>query len=182
VPPIAEIKQLLAEGAARTAAQVEALEAALPPTVEWTSVLHGVRGVYKRARRARKDARTSKRAFHAWRRRTKELAYQLDVLAGYTGSNVSELHHALTDGTDAQGVVVDLIMLRDFARTHGAAVAPQALDSLLGAINSEICKLARDARRSARDLFDRSPRRFTKKLAKAARKDTAPIELPDDLA
>jgi CHAD domain-containing protein len=181
VPPIAEIKQLLAEGAARTAAQVEALEAALPPTVDWASVLRGVCGVYKRARRARKDARSSKRAFHAWRRRTKELAYQLDVLAGYTGSHVTDMHHTLTHATESQGVVVDLIMLRDFARTHGAAVAPEALDSLVHAVNAEISQLGHDSRREARDMFDRSPRRFTKKLAKAARRDTAQAELPDDL-
>jgi CHAD domain-containing protein len=181
VPPIAEIKQLLAEGAARTAAQLEALEAALPPTVEWASVLRGVRGIYKRARRARKEAQRSKRAFHAWRRRTKELAYQLDVLAGYTGSHVSDMHHALTHAAQSQGVVVDLIMLRDFARTHGAAVAPEALDSLVHAVNAEISQRGHESRRSTRDYFDRSARRYTKKLAKAARRDTAQVELAGDL-
>jgi hypothetical protein len=141
-----------------------------------------VRDVYKGARRARKDAKRSKRAFHTWRRRSKELSYQLDVLAGYTGSNVNDLHHALTHATESQGVVVDLIMLRDFARTHGAAVTPEALESLLGAVNKEISHLGRDARRGARDMFDRTPQRFTKKLAKAARKDTAPVEPSDELA
>jgi CHAD domain-containing protein len=182
MPPIAEIKQLLAEGAARTAAQVEAIEAALPATIEWSTVLRGVRDVYTRARRARKDAKHSKRSFHAWRRRTKELSYQLDVLAGYTGSHVSDLHHALTHATETQGAVVDLIMLRDFARTHGASVASDALDSLVKAVNEEISQLGADSRHRARDLFDRTPRRFTKKLAKAARRDTAPLELPDDVA
>jgi CHAD domain-containing protein len=180
VPPLAEIKQLLAEGAARTAAQVEALEAALPPTLEWSTVLRGVRGVYKRAQRALKEAKRSKRSFHTWRRRTKELAYQLDVLSAYTGSHVNDLHHALTHETESQGEVVDLIMLRDFARTHGAAVAPEALESLVSAINEEISQLGRNARHAARDLFERSPKRFTKKVAKAARRDTARIELPDD--
>src|SRR6185436_19399452 len=37
VPPLAEIKQLLNEGAARTAAQVEALEASLPATIGWST-------------------------------------------------------------------------------------------------------------------------------------------------
>src|SRR5437868_363850 len=61
--PISEIKQLLAEGAARAAAQVEALEAALPPTISWEVVERGVRDVYDEARRARKAAKRSKRSF-----------------------------------------------------------------------------------------------------------------------
>ncbi len=179
-PPVAEIKQLLAEGAARAAAQVEALEAALPATVSWSSVLRGVRSIYKRARRARKDAKRSKRSFHSWRRRTKELAYQLDVIAGYTGSSVTDLHEALTHATESQGVVVDLIMLRDYARTHSAGVAPESLDALVQAINKEISQLSQDSRRAARDAFDRTPRRFAKKVAKAARRDAPPVELADN--
>jgi len=182
VPPIAEIKQLLAEGAARAAAQVEALEAALPPTVTWSSVLHGVRDVYKRARRARKDAKSSKRSFHEWRRRTKELACQLDVICSYTGPGVGELQDAFVQAGESQGVVVDLIMLRDFAQTHGAAVAPEFLDALVERINKEISELAKESRRGARDVFSRRPRRFAKKVAKAAHSDSTPVENRDDLA
>jgi CHAD domain-containing protein len=184
VPPLAEIRQLLAEGAARTAAQVEALEAALPATLRWSTVLRGVRDVYRRARRARRDAKGSKRAFHSWRRRTKELLYQLDVLGGYTGQHVSELHRDLEHATDTQGPVVDLIMLRDFARTHGGGITPEAVDSLVDAIDKEISHLMRDARRAADEVFDRKPKRFAKKLDKAARADTTPPDLgdlPDDV-
>jgi CHAD domain-containing protein len=181
VPPIAEVKQLLAEGAARTAAQVEALEAALPETIRWSSVLRGVRDVYGRARRARRDAKRSKRAFHSWRRRTKELLYQLDVLAGYTGSHVNELHRELEHATETQGPVVDLIMLRDFARTHSVGIPAGALDSLIDAIDTEISERTRESRRAAADAFARKPRRYAKKLDKAAHADAPPAELPDDV-
>ncbi|HEY1552995.1 MAG TPA: CHAD domain-containing protein, partial [Kofleriaceae bacterium] len=87
-PAAAEIKQLLAEGAARTAAQLEALQAALPPELAWKTVVKGIKAVYAEARHARRAAKRSKRAFHAWRRRSKELSYQLDVLAGFAGAHV----------------------------------------------------------------------------------------------
>ncbi len=179
VPPTAEIKQLLAEGAARAAAQVEALEAALPGSIAWPTVLRGVRGIYRDARRARKDARSSKRSFHTWRRRSKELLYQLDLLAGYTGSRVAELHGEVDRATDAQGAVVDLIMLRDFARTHGTAVPSDALSSVLEVMQAEIAQRMADARRAGRDAFDRKPRRFARKLDKAAHRDATPVEIPD---
>src|SRR5215510_14232138 len=41
MPATAEIKQLLAESAARAAAQAEALQAALPHDVEWNTVSAG---------------------------------------------------------------------------------------------------------------------------------------------
>lgn len=181
VPPIAEIKQLLAEGAARTAAQVEALEAALPAAISFDTVLNGVREVYAEARRARKGAKRSKAKFHSWRRRTKELVYQLDVIGGYAGQHVAELQREIEAVTETQGPAVDLIMLRDFARTHSAGVAPEALDPLLETIGVQIQDLMTDSRRAGRDAFRRKPRRFTRKLEKAARRDLAPVELPDDV-
>jgi hypothetical protein len=179
VPPLAEIKQLLNEGAARTAAQVEALEAALPPSIGWSTVLRGVRGVYKEARHARKAARRSKRSFHTWRRRTKELTYQLDVLAGFAGDGLADLQHELETVTDAQSPAVDLIMLRDFVRTHGAHTTSESLDALVDTIESQIKDRMREARKAAGDVFRKKPRRFAKKLGKLAKR-TAPSE-PADL-
>jgi CHAD domain-containing protein len=172
--PPSDVKQLLAEGAARTAAQVEALEAALPPTVRWRDVLRGVREVYADARRARKDARRSKRAFHTWRRRTKELTYQLDVLGGFTGSKVGDVQRDLEAVADSQRPVVDLIMLRDYVRAHAGALAPEALAGLVDAIDAHIRDLMSDARRAGRDAFTKKPRRYARRLAKAARREASP--------
>ena len=181
VPPLAEIKQLLNEGAARAAAQVEALEAALPPTISWSTVLRGVRGVYTDAQVARKSAKRSKRSFHTWRRRTKELTYQLELLGSYTGDSLSDLQRELEHVTDTQGPVVDLIMLRDFVRTHGAGTSAEALDGLIDSIDAQIKDLMVDSRRSGRDAFRRQPRRFAKKLTKAARSQPTPRIVPDNV-
>ncbi len=144
MPDAAELKQLLAEGAARAAAQVEALEAALPAQLEWNTVAAGVCEVYDAARRARRAAKRSKRPFHAWRRRTKELTYQLDVLAGFAAGHVTELAHEIEGVADTQSPAVDLVMARDFIRTYGQGIAPEACDQLLLLIDSHLDDL--DAR------------------------------------
>jgi CHAD domain-containing protein len=182
MPPVAEIKQLLAEGAARAAAQVEALEAALPPAIAWKTVSRGVRGVYEEARAARKAARHGKRAFHTWRRRSKELGYALDVLAQYAGPALAELQHEIEGVTDTQGPAVDLIMLRDFVRTYGHGLAPEACDHLLAAIDSHLDDLMKDSRRAGRATFAPSPRKFRRRLTRAKRADVQPPADHDGVA
>lgn len=181
-PNATEVKQLLAEGAARTAAQVEALQAALPPHVAWKSVVRGLRGVYAEARDARKDAKHGKRAFHTWRRRSKELGYQLELLAGFAGQHMAELHSEIEGVTDTQSPAVDLIMLRDFARTYGQGIAPEALDHLVGALDVQLDDLMRDSRSAGKAAFARPPRQFAKRLCKLVRKDLEPAEPADEEA
>jgi CHAD domain-containing protein len=174
MPPRAEIMQLLAEGAARTAAQVEALEAALPAQIEWKTVARGVRRVYADAREARKAAKRSRKQFHTWRRRTKELKYQLELLADYAGPHVGELHRRIEGVTDTQSPPVDLIMLREFVETHAQGLAPEAIDQLTGSIDHQLEDLMTDSRSAGRDVFRKKPRRFARRLTKAIRRDLAP--------
>jgi hypothetical protein len=172
MPARQEIKQLLAEGAARALAQVEALEAGLPATVTWASVVRGVRTTFDDARVARKAAKRSKRQFHRWRRRSKELVYQLDVISGFAGLHAIELQREIEGVTEAQGPVVDLIMLREFVETHGTRGEP--LDHLLSAIDGQLEDLMKDARRAGKVAFARKPRKFGRRLEKAVARDLAP--------
>jgi CHAD domain-containing protein len=181
MPATPELRQLLAEGAARAAAQVEALEAALPTTIEWDTVAKGVRSVYDAARRARKAGKRSKRQFHTWRRRSKELTYQLELLSGYAGVATTELHHEIEGVTDAQGPAVDLIMLRDFVRTYGDGVAREAFDGLMMAIDAQLDDLMRDSRSAGKVAFKRKPKKFTRRLTKLVHKDLAPATAGDEL-
>ena len=96
MPPIAEIKTLLSDGATRAHLQVEALEAALPRELHLDTIIDGVRAVYAEARDARDGSKTSTTKFHAWRRRTKELVYQLELLARWAGKRVAALHDEAT--------------------------------------------------------------------------------------
>lgn len=181
VTPLAEVKQLLAEGAARAAAQVEALEASLPRKLAWSTVERGLRETYGAARRARKDARRSKRSFHRWRRRTKELMYQLELLAGYAGERTAELHDELEQVADTQGPAVDLLMLRDLVRAHAAGIAPGAIDRLTATLETQLEDLVADSRRAGRDVFRKKPREFARRVTKKIYKDATPAELPDDV-
>src|SRR5215510_13034197 len=126
MPQTAEIKQLLAESAARAAAQAEALQAALPHEVDWDVVSRGLRATYAEARRASRAAKRSKAWFHTWRRRSKELVYQLELIASHAGPRLNAIHDEVSGVTDALGPAVDLIMVRDFVETYGQGVAPEA--------------------------------------------------------
>ncbi|HEY5922984.1 MAG TPA: CHAD domain-containing protein [Kofleriaceae bacterium] len=173
-----EIKQLLSEGAARTAAQVELLDAALPPRLEWRSLLDGVRATYAEARKARRDAKDSRRAFHTWRRRSKELAIQLEILARTTAPQLDELRKQVADANDQLGETVDLLMARDFVRAHAAEIDEDGVDLLESALEHDLDDKIRDGRRAGRDAFRRKSRVFARKLAKAVKRDVTPVAAP----
>jgi CHAD domain-containing protein len=181
VPQVGEIKQLLAEGAARAAAQVEALEASLPQMLSWTVVERGVRDTYGEARRARKNAKRSKRAFHTWRRRSKELTYQLELLAGYAGGRTSDLHREVEHVTDTQGPAVDLLMLRDLVRAHASGISSEAIERLTATLDAQLDDLVTDSRRAGKDMFKRKPRKFARRVTKHVRRDATPVSAIEDV-
>jgi hypothetical protein len=173
-----EIKQLIGEGAARTAAQLELIDAALPPRIEWRAVLDGLRATYAKAREARRDAKRSRRAFHTWRRRSKELAIQLDVLGKIAGPAFEELRERIVTGTDDLGEAVDLLMARDFVRTHAVGIDKHDIDKLVRALTRDLDVKIREGRRTSRDAFRTKPRKLARKLAKAAHGNVTPVSAP----
>lgn len=179
MPATAEVKQLLAEAAARAAAQTEALQAALPAELDWDVVAEGLRATYGEAHRACVAAKRSKSWFHTWRRRSKELVYQLELVAKHAGPRLAAIHDEISGVTDALGPAVDLIMVREFVTTYGQGVAPDALAQLRSALDGLLDELMTSARRTAREAFRQKPRKFEKRISKSVRRDLAP---PDDSA
>lgn len=176
MPAAAEIKQLLAESAARAAAQAEALQAALPHDVEWDTVSAGVHATYAQARRACRAAKRSRSWFHTWRRRSKELVYQLELIAHHAGPRLTELRDEVSGATDVLGPAVDLIMVRDFVITYGQGIAPEALGRLRDTIDHHLDDLMRSARKAGREAFRAKSRKLEKRLTKSVRRDLAPPE------
>jgi CHAD domain-containing protein len=176
LPPTAEIKQLLAEAATRAAAQGEALVASLPPAVDDSVVYDGIAETYGEARRARRKAKSSRSWFHTWRRRTKELSYQLEFLAKHAGPRASAIHEEIGAVSDTLGSAVDLVMLRDFVETHGQGIDKDALTSLRRTIDKRLEDLMKSARKNARDAFEQKPKKFEKRLVKSVKRDLTPAD------
>jgi hypothetical protein len=179
LPAAAEIKQLLAESAARAAAQAEALQAALPHDVDWDVVVGGLADTYGEARHASRAAKRSKSWFHTWRRRSKELVYQLELVAGHAGPRLAAIHSELAGVTDTLSGPVDLIMLREFVATHDQGIAPEAIDHLRDTIDRHLDDLMKSARKAARDAFHLKPRKLEKRITKSVRRDLAPPDAPN---
>ena len=179
LPATQEIKQVLAESAARAAAQGEALEAALPAEIDLDTVLDGIRGIYAEARHARRAGKRSKQWFHAWRRRSKELGYQLDVLCQHAGPRIHAIHSEIEGLSDTLGPAVDLVMVRDFVGTYNQGITSEEVDRLTCAVDALLGDLVKETRKAGRDTFAQSPKKFVKRLAKSIKRDLAP---PDDHA
>ena len=177
VPAPAEVKQLLAETAARAAAQAEALQAALPHEIGWSTVAAGLHATYREARRASEATKRPKAGFHTWRRRSKELVYQLELIAHHAGPRVAAIHSELAGVTDALGTAVDLIMVREFVATYAQGIAPDALRHLRASIDDQLADRMKAARKAARDAFRQKPGKLEKRITKSVRRDLAP---PDD--
>jgi CHAD domain-containing protein len=148
--------------------------------LSWTVVERGVRDTYGEARRARKNAKRSKRAFHTWRRRSKELTYQLELLAGYAGGRTSDLHREVEHVTDTQGPAVDLLMLRDLVRAHASGISSEAIERLTATLDAQLDDLVTDSRRAGKDMFKRKPRKFARRVTKHVRRDATPLSAIED--
>lgn len=177
LPPTKELTQLLAEAATRAAAQAEALEAALPQELAWKVVVDGIKDVYADARKARRRGKESKAWFHTWRRRTKELVYQLELVAEHAGQRVNAIHEEIEGIASTQSPAVDLIMLREFVNTYAQGIAPDAVEHLRDSIESALDDVMTTARDAGRDAYSQRPKRFAKRLSKAVKRDLTP---PDD--
>lgn len=177
IPPTADTKQLLLEAAGRAAAQAEALEGALPAQVTWDDLGYGIRKLYAEARRARRASKVSKSWFHAWRKRSKELAYALDFVARQAGPRATAIQSEFDAITDTLGPAVDLIMVREFVQTHGLGLTPESIEHLRDTIDSQLADLMKAGRKFGTEAFDYKPKKLEKRLTKAVTRDLTP---PDD--
>ncbi len=171
--------QSLADDVARVVdialAQTEAIAAALPDEISARLLVRGLADTYRRARRARRKARRSDRAVHRWRRRSKELMYQLTLFADVGAA--AELREALSTLDDKLGEVVDRLMLADFVGLYGHASDVNTATALLTQIHDELDERKVRARKDSRDLFAARPRKLRKRLARAI---APPAAEPDD--
>ncbi len=166
--------EAVAAGVECVTTQVETLRALLPHAIDPSVLVDGVKAVYRDARRARRAAKRSKTAFRRWHRRSKELAYQLDVLASLAGAQVGQLATEIEQASEQQRRAQDLITTRDFVRSQRDHLDRTICDRVRTGVDAELAPTIKDARRAGRAAFRRKPREFGKRLEKALRTDTVP--------
>jgi CHAD domain-containing protein len=188
-----EVTRHLVEGADQVAGSADAFAVAVPD-LDWPMVVDGVARTYRAARRQLGDAKRSRRAFHAWRRRTKELSYQLALIAAGAGERTAAIAGEVDGLSDELGDVVDLVMLEAFIESHATpqrdddavqvadgdddqpapSLDDDALEALTDAAETALRDRSRVARRMGKEVFAKSSRRFARRLGKAVRRDLAP--------
>ena len=167
----------LTRAVAEADAQAVALAAALPDQLAPGRIARGLSRTYAGARRARRKARRSERATHRWRRRSKELGYQLALLGDH--ATATELGAQLTAIDADLGPAVDHLLLKDWVGLHGGVLDGDAVGALLAHTHDQLLAGRDRARAASKSLFSRKPRKLRKHLRQALRgadqpADTAP--------
>ncbi len=168
-----DVRALLTDAAGRVAPLADVMAAALPSELDWADLSDGLAATYRRARRGLRRGKRSREAFHEFRKRTKELTYQLELLAGGVDAEVEALRRPLLELGDSLGATVDVLMLRGFLEDHAGDTPPEALAPVLAEIDADLSQRIKAARKQAQPLFERRARRFARKARKAARRDHA---------
>jgi len=171
-PSAEDLAAAVTDAVTRLEAAADALDAALPPALDDATFARGLAATYRAARGAMRRARKSRRALHTWRRRTKELTHQLDLVTTGAGDRAAAITGPMTDLSKQLGLVVDLILVRDLTRAHAAA-QPTGFDAegLLAAIDGAYADAAKAARKHGKGRFELGRKDFARKVAKAVKKD-----------
>ncbi len=148
----------------------ERFEAALPADVSWREVESALARSYRRVRAARRTARRSRddADVHAFRKRVKELRYQLELLDAATRARPRRVHRALAALAEGLGEVTDLTLLRRNLRlreeelTVGSAPVRALCGRLDRLIDARLDRLLERSRRPLR----RPPAKFAARVVR----------------
>jgi len=118
------------------------LSAWLPDDVRWRDVRAALAKSYRRARAARARARKTGEdaAVHSFRKRVKELRYQLELLDTAADGKPRREQHELAALAESLGEVTDLVVLRRALRLRQAELAPTRPLRLLAALDADIAR------------------------------------------
>jgi CHAD domain-containing protein len=137
-PGAEETADLLRRGARILSPLPSALRVTMPATFSMADLERGLARSDRRTRRALRSATASgdMADFHEWRKRVKELRYQVELLASTGSRELKKREKALGSLAQDLGDVTDLIVLRaeiDRRRREGRLAAAPGLDERLDA-------------------------------------------------
>jgi CHAD domain-containing protein len=102
--------------------------------------------------------------FHEWRKRVKELRYQVEMLASSGSAAIKKREKRLSELAEDLGDATDLILLEAaLQRRIGAGKIPDP-PALTGAIHSRIAESTRTLIARGREVFDEPPAAYARQL------------------
>jgi CHAD domain-containing protein len=162
------VEVVLREGAERVSEIPPRFESAVPSDLDWKSVERGLRRSYKSARDALAAARKSRSVddFHDWRKRTKELNYQLELLTFRVGGRIRLWRRALSAFATHLGAVTDRMNLARHLRKSSKKKSGRRLAK---AVRKEGKRMLARALDEGTELFEERPKVFARNLIAAVR-------------
>ena len=132
----------------------------------WKAIKPGLKKVYRQARRAMCDALEccSDDAWHEWRKRTKDLRYQLEFLQSIRPDMLQPLARQAHRLTDLLGEDHDLAVLKTVAQEQSADGAPIDRVLLLSLIDQRRRALQTQASHLGQLLLSERPSEFVRRL------------------
>jgi CHAD domain-containing protein len=165
-PGAAETADLLRRGGRILSSLPSALRVMLPASFSVSDLERGLARSDRRTRKALKTATASGDTadFHEWRKRAKELRYQIELLASTGSRELKKREKALGNLAQELGEVTDLIVLRaEIARRRqdGSLPPAPALDERL---DGTIRERSGELLRRGVELFTESPAAFARQV------------------
>jgi CHAD domain-containing protein len=173
----------LRDGEVDTAAVLDALTAAIARTPAWRfdddgfdALAPGLRRIYRRGRKAMRKARKdpSPARLHESRKRAKDLWHATQVVRRAEPKRLKAVSRRAHDLSDVLGDVHDLDVLRGYVLSHPQLFADDASKlALLAVIDHRARSLRKKALKRGRRLYERSPKKFVRRIERGWRKRAA---------
>ena len=138
---------------------------------DWKLIDAGLRRSYRRGRNRFKDvvANPSDENVHEWRKRVKDLWYDLRILAPAEPKRIGGMAKEVHELSDLLGDHHDLAVLRDHASNNGASARALSLFALRRAIRRRQDELLARALKRGEKIYAKKPKAFTKRLRSHSR-------------
>jgi CHAD domain-containing protein len=154
----------------RAVAEIEAGEAAVTDwpleTDDWSLIEPGLGRAYRRGRKRFTEVRAeaSDEAVHEWRKRVKDLWYQLRIVRNAWPEVLDEVADQAHHLSDLLGDHHDLAVLRDDALERRELLADGELEKLLASISERQDELADEAIAVGERVYAEKPKAFVSRL------------------
>jgi CHAD domain-containing protein len=133
---------------------------------EWSVIEPGLKRSYRRGRNRFADVRASStdEAIHEWRKRVKDLWYQLRIVHDSKPKELGKAADQAHELSDLLGEHHDLAMLRDDVLARSGPLPSGELERLLASISERQDELAEEAIALGKQVYAEKPKAFVKRL------------------